>query len=67
VGTRKPLSAHRPPSPDRAVPGAPAPATGPRRARSSTLLGPRGELIIDHAGEEYRLRRTRYGKLILTK
>lgn len=45
-------------------------AAGPRppaRARSSALLGPRGELIIEHAGEEYRLRRTRNGKLILTK
>ena len=39
----------------------------PIRARSAELLGPRGELIIEHAGQEYRLRRTRSGKLILTK
>lgn len=37
------------------------------RARSVELLGPRGELIIEHGGQEYRLRRTRNGKLILTK
>ncbi len=54
-------------------PGSPAPpertasSSGPPRAPSSALLGPRGELIIEHAGEEYRLRRTRNGKLILTK
>lgn len=41
--------------------------TQPVRARSAELLGPRGELIIEHAGQEYRLRRTRSGKLILTK
>lgn len=39
----------------------------PIRARSAELLGPRGELIIEHAGQEYRLRQTRSGKLILTK
>jgi hemin uptake protein HemP len=43
------------------------PERGPARASSGALLGPRGELIIEHAGEEYRLRRTRNGKLILTK
>lgn len=37
------------------------------RARSTELLGARGELIIEHAGQEYRLRLTRSGKLILTK
>lgn len=39
----------------------------PARARSAELLGSHGELIIEHAGQEYRLRRTRNGKLILTK
>ena len=33
---------------------------------SQTLLGPRGELIIEHGGREYRLRLTQNGKLILT-
>ena len=34
---------------------------------SSTLLGDRGEVEIVHRGETYHLRRTRQGKLILTK
>jgi len=33
---------------------------------SDKLLGERGELIIEHDGREYRLRRTQNGKLILT-
>jgi hemin uptake protein HemP len=37
-----------------------------RRVRSGELLGERGELIIVHAGREYRLRLTQNGKLILT-
>lgn len=31
------------------------------------LMGSARELLIEHAGEEYRLRITRNGKLILTK
>jgi len=34
---------------------------------SALLLGSRGEVEISHSGETYRLRRTRQGKLILTK
>ncbi len=34
---------------------------------SHRLLGPRGALRIEHSGELYTLRRTRNGKLILTK
>lgn len=34
---------------------------------STVLLGPHQEIDILHAGETYRLRRTRQGKLILTK
>ncbi|MFA7269416.1 MAG: hemin uptake protein HemP [Sterolibacterium sp.] len=34
---------------------------------SESLLGTRGEVEIFHSGETYRLRRTRQGKLILTK
>jgi hemin uptake protein HemP len=37
-----------------------------RRVVSNELLGERGELIIEHDGREYRLRRTQSGKLILT-
>ena len=49
----------------------------PTTERSSSVLCPRlvskhlfatsNEVIIEHAGEEYRLRLTRQGKLILTK
>ncbi|MDP2133301.1 MAG: hemin uptake protein HemP [Sulfuritalea sp.] len=34
---------------------------------SAALLGARNEVEIIHQGETYRLRRTRQGKLILTK
>ena len=37
------------------------------RVTSESLLGERGELKIQHNGEQYSLRRTRHGKLILTK
>jgi len=33
---------------------------------SQDLLGRKGELIIEHEGRQYRLRRTQNGKLILT-
>jgi hemin uptake protein HemP len=36
------------------------------RILSQQLLGSKGELVIEHEGREYRLRRTRKGKLILT-
>jgi len=39
----------------------------PRRVNSRALLGGGRELLIQHAGEEYRLRLTSKGKLILTK
>lgn len=43
-------------------------ATASRRVLSShELLGNAQELIIEHAGEEYRLRITSNRKLILTK
>lgn len=41
-------------------------AAAGRRIASVDLLGERGELIIVHAGREYRLRLTHSGKLILT-
>ena len=42
-------------------------STSPKRVDSGTLLSGNRELIIEHAGCEYRLRRTQNDKLILTK
>jgi hemin uptake protein HemP len=39
----------------------------PRRIYSDTLFSHGDEVFIQHQGEQYRLRRTRNGKLILTK
>jgi hemin uptake protein HemP len=39
----------------------------PRRIRVSDLLGSAREAILEHAGQDYRLRVTSKGKLILTK
>jgi hemin uptake protein HemP len=41
-------------------------APSSERVLSQQLLGKKGELIIEHEGREYRLRRTQNGKLILT-
>jgi len=38
-----------------------------QRFHSAELFGTAREVVIEHAGEEYRLRLTRQGKLILTK
>jgi hemin uptake protein HemP len=38
-----------------------------QRLQSAELFGTAREVVIEHAGEEYRLRLTRQGKLILTK
>lgn len=38
-----------------------------KRLDSRELFGAVREVVIDHAGEEYRLRITNQGKLILTK
>ena len=38
-----------------------------REIESDALFEGRREVIIVHDGQEYRLRRTRQGKLILTK
>ena len=45
----------------------PIPGGNPRPLDSVALLGAKGEVEITHQGETYRLRRTRQGKLILTK
>jgi hemin uptake protein HemP len=42
------------------------PAGGPRSIDSATLFGGAQEILIQHSGREYRLRRTRLDKLILT-
>jgi hemin uptake protein HemP len=42
-------------------------AASPRRLKVSELLGGGREAILEHDGQEYRLRITANGKLILTK
>jgi hemin uptake protein HemP len=44
-----------------------APRGKPRRVKSAALLEGARELLIEHRGEEYRLRITSNDKLILTK
>ncbi|GHA88972.1 hemin uptake protein HemP [Cognatilysobacter bugurensis] len=44
-----------------------APDVRPTRFDSRTLLRGNREILIEHAGETYRLRHTRNDKLILTK
>jgi hemin uptake protein HemP len=44
-----------------------APARELKRVSSDELIGPAREVLIRHAGWDYRLRITRQGKLILTK
>jgi len=46
--------------------GEPVVGSASDRVPSQQLLGGKGELIIEHEGREYRLRRTQNGKLILT-
>jgi hemin uptake protein HemP len=38
-----------------------------RRVTSEELLGGASQIVIEHAGQEYRLCKTRNGKLILVK
>jgi hemin uptake protein HemP len=38
-----------------------------RRISSHTLLGEAARIVIEHEGQEYLLRQTQAGKLILTK
>ncbi|KKY85894.1 hemin uptake protein HemP [uncultured Leclercia sp.] len=45
----------------------PAPDAADRRISSKTLLGEEGRVIIEHDGQQYLLRQTHAGKLILTK
>lgn len=43
------------------------PAAPPRKVSTEALLLGRSEVIIEHRGDEYRLRVTSNGKLLLTK
>lgn len=54
------------PTPDRADPRTDLPGTA-RTIRSQDLFGTADTLRITHGGQHYTLRRTRQGKLILTK
>ncbi|NCT81519.1 MAG: hemin uptake protein HemP [Comamonadaceae bacterium] len=56
-----------PARPEASRPARAAAPLGQRRIDSATLLGPGGELFIDHQQQVYRLRVTSQGKLILTK
>jgi hemin uptake protein HemP len=49
------------------APASPAPTRELKRVSSDELIGPAREVLIRHAGCDYRLRITRQGKLILTK
>lgn len=51
-------------TPNSAIPQRPA---QPQKVDSASLFGNARELIIRHGNEEYRLRLTSQGKLILTK
>ncbi len=46
---------------------APRSDAGPRRLKVSDLLEGEREAILEHDGQDYRLRITANGKLILTK
>jgi hemin uptake protein HemP len=50
---------------DRDLPA--VPSAGPPRVESRHLFAGGPEVLIAHEGEQYRLRITRQGKLILTK
>ena len=55
------------PDPEVAGPGSAARPTGKIRIRSVEILAGAREVLIEHEGDEYRLRHTSKGKLILTK
>lgn len=45
----------------------PRPQDNDRRVNSEALLGDEGRVVIEHEGQQYLLRQTQAGKLILTK
>ncbi len=60
------MSAGRESGTDREQGSNPPPA-GPVTVNSETLFAGRDEIRVMHRGQEYRLRITKQGKLILTK
>ena len=48
-------------------PARPLPVNAPRQVDSKDLLGAEGRVVIVHEGQQYFLRQTQAGKLILTK
>ncbi|MDD2737507.1 hemin transporter HemP [Methylomonas lenta] len=48
-------------------PSKPEPTGNRRKFSSKQLFAAQNEIVIEHMGEEYRLRITSNGKLILTK
>ena len=64
------MTAEPPPPSDPPVqipPPAPVAAPVRPRVRFGDLAGEAAEVEVEHAGQIYRLRRTRAGKLLLTK
>ncbi|MEN0580888.1 hemin uptake protein HemP [Phytobacter palmae] len=58
----------KPTTPAEKLPASPATIhPGDRRINSKTLLGNSARVVIEHQGQEYLLRQTHAGKLILTK
>lgn len=49
------------------TPARPQSGAEPRQVDSKTLLGTDGRVVIVHDGQQYVLRQTQAGKLILTK
>ncbi len=49
------------------APNTPGQSSGPRRLKVTELLAGEREAILEHSGQDYRLRITASGKLILTK
>ena len=49
------------------TPAPPQPQAVPRQIDSKLLLGSDDRVVIVHEGQQYLLRQTRAGKLILTK
>ncbi|NJD89408.1 MAG: hemin uptake protein HemP [Betaproteobacteria bacterium] len=63
----QPLSEHELFPPSRTTSPESGRPAGQRRIASRELFGEAAVVLIDHEGETYSLRRTRLGKLILTK
>lgn len=60
------MSVRTEPEPGPALEASGNPHSRPRAIESSALFEGAQEVVIRHAGREYRLRRTRLDKLILT-